>query len=246
MTPDTANLAMLVSLTEKIRHLGERFVYPSSGFSDIEKKLSRVTTEEQLSRVLGMLNSEVEMLDNEIHRIREQERLNHEFQTIDEISGLHNKRGLIDIFKREQKIAYRNNSSLAFVMIYLHHFNESRWRGAVAETPTPRLVAEVMRNTIRPGDHVARISISEFIIVLPTSDLENATMVGHRLIQNLIAFNHDMSESIFESVYAGSAEFFSSDTIKTVIDRLEHGVAESMSNQAFMTPVSHDTMQEVY
>ena len=93
----------------------------------------------------------------------------------DPLTGLFNRRYLIEFFQREQARALRERTSLALAMIDLDHFkrlNDSH--GHLVGDEVLQAVAQHLQDNLRSTDAVFRIGGEEFLLILPDAELDEA------------------------------------------------------------------------
>jgi len=93
----------------------------------------------------------------------------------DPLTGLFNRRYLVEFFQREQARALRERSSLALAMIDLDHFkrlNDSH--GHLVGDEVLQAVAQHLQGNLRSTDAVFRIGGEEFLLILPDVELAEA------------------------------------------------------------------------
>jgi diguanylate cyclase (GGDEF)-like protein/PAS domain S-box-containing protein len=91
----------------------------------------------------------------------------------DALTGLYNRRYLEELLDREVRRAARATQSLGFLMIDLDHFkNFNDTYGHDAGDAVLRETGLLLAKGIRAEDFVCRFGGEEFVVVLPTADLE--------------------------------------------------------------------------
>ena len=87
------------------------------------------------------------------------------------LTGIWNRRALLDLLQRELERASRNHSSTALLMLDLDHFKEVNDKyGHLAGDAVLREVARRVMQVIRSYDFVGRYGGEEFLVVLPACD----------------------------------------------------------------------------
>jgi diguanylate cyclase (GGDEF)-like protein len=131
--------------------------------------------EAQLTRQL----SEVERLNQELvcakHKLEE-------LATVDPLTGLHNRRALLERVQSELARARRTGQPLSVAMVDLDHFKRlNDTRGHAAGDNALREAARRMQGALRPYDTVGRYGGEEFLVVLPGCDAGAAAALAERV-----------------------------------------------------------------
>jgi diguanylate cyclase (GGDEF)-like protein len=102
----------------------------------------------------------------------------------DELTRLYNTRFFTQYLDAEVKRCRRYKSSVALIFLDLDHFKLVNDRhGHLVGSQLLREVADVLRHGVRDVDIVARYGGDEFIVILPETALEAASLVAERLRQ---------------------------------------------------------------
>ena len=118
----------------------------------------------------------------------------------DPLTGLANRRSLMERIDMEMSHALRSDSPLTLAMLDLDHFKEFNDRyGHVAGDTVLRSVAAMMISNTRDQDLVARYGGEEFCLVLPDTDL----IGGHHLLDHLRAGGRDATTDLGVTLSAG-------------------------------------------
>ncbi|MBE0624592.1 MAG: GGDEF domain-containing protein [Burkholderiales bacterium] len=100
----------------------------------------------------------------------------------DSLTGLANRRNVLKCAQREIERAARAKRPLAFMMFDIDHFKRiNDTYGHPAGDAVLRAVADVVRTELRRIDTVGRIGGEEFLVILPETDQENATVAAERI-----------------------------------------------------------------
>lgn len=101
---------------------------------------------------------------------------------VDELTGLYNRRGLVQFGEREFTRSARFARPLSALMIDLDHFKTvNDTYGHAAGDRVLRQVADCLRSKARSVDILARYGGEELLLLLPEADLAQATQVAERL-----------------------------------------------------------------
>ena len=100
----------------------------------------------------------------------------------DALTGLYNRRYLEEILEREVRRATRASQSLGILMIDLDHFkNFNDTYGHDAGDAVLRETGASLTKGIRAEDFVCRFGGEEFVVILPTANVEAACARAERL-----------------------------------------------------------------
>jgi two-component system, cell cycle response regulator len=100
----------------------------------------------------------------------------------DSLTGILNRRAIIEAAEIELERTHRQNTSLSLLMVDLDHFKSINDRfGHAAGDRALKLVVEEILNKLRPYDQVGRWGGEEFLIVLPNTESEEAFQIADRL-----------------------------------------------------------------
>jgi diguanylate cyclase (GGDEF)-like protein len=119
--------------------------------------------------------------------------LEHQRNT-DPLTGLSNRRELLSRMEQEMQHSSRNGTPLAVAMVDLDHFKRyNDMHGHGGGDTLLKAVSQMMRETVRSGDLVARFGGEEFVVVLPATDLTGAYALLERLRVNAHGVNGGQS-----------------------------------------------------
>jgi len=100
----------------------------------------------------------------------------------DALTGLYNRRYLEEVLEREVRRAARAAQSLGILMIDLDHFKSfNDTYGHDAGDAVLRETAQFLVKGIRAEDFVCRLVVENFVVILPTADIEASRGRAERL-----------------------------------------------------------------
>lgn len=100
----------------------------------------------------------------------------------DELSGVHNRRYILDVLNRQKSLADREQQGFTLCYCDLDHFKQINDQfGHVTGDRALRQFAELAAGVVRNIDYVARFGGEEFLLVLVGADEEAAERVANRL-----------------------------------------------------------------
>jgi diguanylate cyclase (GGDEF)-like protein len=133
-----------------------------------------------------------------------QKRLKH-IAVTDELTGLKNRRQIIEQMNKEYQRAVRTGGTLSLILLDIDHFkrvNDSY--GHAVGDRVLRAVAEEMQDGLRTYDLLGRIGGEEFLIASPGSALDEAAGLADRIRQKIKGRTiQDRTREITVTVSAG-------------------------------------------
>lgn len=102
--------------------------------------------------------------------------------TSDALTGIANRRQLLEALKRDAARADRDGSPLSVVMVDVDHFKLVNDRhGHAVGDQVLKFVSGVLSAAVRTSDLVGRYGGEEFLVLLPRTDLGGAALVAERI-----------------------------------------------------------------
>ncbi|HJU73478.1 MAG TPA: GGDEF domain-containing protein [Gemmatimonadaceae bacterium] len=140
-------------------------------------------------------------------RTREQ----HEFELralslVDDLTGLHNRRGFLTLAEQQIKLARRNKRELVLLFIDMDDFKliNDRFGHQEGDLALQR-AARVLRSTFRDSDIIARLGGDEFVVL--AAETGTSASIIQRLRQELAARNETDAQRYTISFSVGAARF---------------------------------------
>ncbi|MGB5812989.1 MAG: GGDEF domain-containing protein [Polyangiales bacterium] len=127
---------------------------------------------------------------------------------VDGLTGVNNKRYLVEQLERELSRAIRHERPLTLVMLDIDHFKDvNDTFGHLAGDQVLKEVAQLAKSRLRPDDVIARYGGEEFAIILPETAISGGVQIAEELRQmvqdEVFAFE---DEHIQVTVSCGVAE----------------------------------------
>jgi diguanylate cyclase (GGDEF)-like protein len=146
--------------------------------------------------------------------------------TTDTLTGLSNRRHLMNFLAQEIERAKRADRPFSILMLDVDHFKKyNDTHGHQAGDEVLARIGTVLRNSIRPYDCAARYGGEEFLVMLSGSSLDPARESAERIRKQVQAEQFD-AESVTISI--GVAEYPShGDTAKAVIGQADVALYEA-------------------
>jgi len=104
----------------------------------------------------------------------------------DELTGLRNRRYIIERLEEEFQRAKRTGDTLGLIMLDIDHFKQiNDVHGHLFGDMVLRVVAARIKASLRKHDIVGRIGGEEFLVICPESRLEETVVVAERIRKNI-------------------------------------------------------------
>jgi len=142
-----------------------------------------------------------------IRHVHLQERLR-EMSNSDELTGLYNRRGFYAIAQQQLKVANRAKGEVALLFADMDKFKSinDQWGHQKGDEALVAM-ANILKQTFRESDLIARISGDEFALLLIDTPEKNLSVVFNRLEKNIDAFNIHSGGMINLSLSIGMAVY---------------------------------------
>jgi diguanylate cyclase (GGDEF)-like protein len=164
---------------------------------------------------------------------------------IDDLTGLYNRRGFMTLARQELKRAYRAG---AIGMLLYADLDNMKWindnMGHVAGDAALNQVAQILRQTFRESDIVARIGGDEFVVfALETPDAQVDQLVG-RLTRNLEGNSVEQTGPLNLSVSVGLSRYDPShpSTVEELLDQADVLMYESKRKRKKQQSISGNSV----
>jgi diguanylate cyclase (GGDEF)-like protein len=125
----------------------------------------------------------------------------------DPLTGLYNRRALMERLATELKTQRRTGESLAFVMIDVDNFKSiNDTRGHAGGDEALKVIARVLETSTRETDIPARFAGDEFSLIMPRTERPAAEAVMDRIVAGLRQSGLSASIGVAFSQPGGTAE----------------------------------------
>ncbi len=129
----------------------------------------------RLRRVLGEL-------DKSNHALRKKNEELHELSIRDGLTGLYNRKHMMETLHQETARSLRYNHPYSVLMLDIDHFKDYNDNyGHLAGDAVLKEVAATLMSSLRAGDYAARYGGEEFLLLLQETTLEDALESAERI-----------------------------------------------------------------
>ncbi len=111
---------------------------------------------------------------------------------IDELTGVRNRRSLLEVGQRVIDRGLADSTTSAVLMLDVDRFKDvNDQHGHLAGDRALRAVSDALRLALRPADLIGRYGGEEFLVILPATDRDEARAVAERLRQAIAVLPPD-------------------------------------------------------
>ena len=179
----------------------------------------------------GRVRRDNDLLLASLGQRRELERM----ATLDELTGLHNRRWLDDVFARQMERCMRTDTTVSLLFADVDSFKEFNDRyGHLSGDRALQHVAAILVACLRPTGLIARYGGEEFAVLLPGAALEQAMLVAERVRSALagkpIAVGEDGGTLTAVTLSLGVAQMRQGDTLATLAQAADAALYRAKSD----------------
>ncbi len=177
---------------------------------------------DQQGAAIGMVGTIQDVSD--VIRLQNQLR---ELATIDELTGVANRRQLFYLAERALRRAIRFGGSFSLLFYDLDHFKQVNDRyGHPAGDEVLQKISALIQTLLRETDTLARYGGEEFCVLLPETSIESAAVLAERIRQSVETAELTLKSgvSLPLTVSVGVAGYQREDTVPSLIERADRAV----------------------
>ncbi len=172
-------LALSFALSDQINYMQQEKLQAQDESARAQEELLsiQIRLNEDLDRQVRLRTEELEQANQRLNLLN----------TTDELTGLHNRRYLNEVLPKEYKRAVRDQQPLAIMMLDIDHFKKlNDTYGHQFGDEVLRQAAMVFKSCIRrPPDIAVRYGGEEFMVILPNTSSEGASIVAEQIRQKV-------------------------------------------------------------
>ena len=153
--------------------------------------------------------------------------------TVDPLTGLENRRSLMDFAEVQLKLAQRYKSFFSIILIDLDYFKKiNDTYGHLIGDEILKNIAKILKYVLRNVDHIGRFGGEEFIVILPNTNLKNAVVTAEKVREAIANFKHNIEEQIIQAtVSIGIASYNPlDDDVNQILERADQALYQAKSS----------------
>jgi diguanylate cyclase (GGDEF)-like protein len=162
--------------------------------------------------------------DQMANTLKNKEEQLHKLAAIDPLTGCLNRRSLFTIAHEEHKRAERSRTPLTVCMLDLDHFKliNDQFGHHIGDQVLKQFSKNVLKN-LRTGDKLGRVGGEEFVIILPSTELDSGISIAERIRKSVadMSINSSPTANIKISVSIGVCEWKLGEKFESAISRAD-------------------------
>ena len=170
--------------------------------------------------------------------------VNRELATRDELTGLINRRAMLDLMALEHRRSLRSGRPLLLAQLDIDHFKPiNDQHGHAAGDRALQAFAGTVRASVRDTDVLARWGGEEFVLMLTDTSAEHARELLERIRQAVQALEIAHSAGSLQlTVSIGLAQHLPGDTVEHTLERADQALYHAKAlgrNRVVVAPATH-------
>ena len=150
----------------------------------------------------------------------------------DPLTGLLNRRALQHDYKRARSISARENEQLSLIMLDVDNFKGiNDTYGHAAGDQVLVTLAQIMQQSYRASDSLARIGGEEFVVLMPDTDLGSATRSAERLRRQVagtrIPLDNSKDTQLAFTISVGVTRAVPTENLGHLLDRADQALYQA-------------------
>ena len=173
--------------------------------------------------------------------------VNRELATRDELTGLINRRAMLDLMALEHSRSLRSGRPLLLAQLDIDHFKPiNDQHGHAAGDRALQAFAGTVRASVRDTDVLARWGGEEFVLMLTDTSADHARELLERIRQAVQALEIAHSAGSLQlTVSIGLAQHLPGDTVEHTLERADQALYRAKAlgrNRVVVAPAAHRTV----
>lgn len=183
---------------------------------------------QMLKKRIVLSTREIESLRKDLDKIREE-------ADTDMLTGLKNRRFLSRQFEQESEHAIRDHTPLSLIIIDIDHFKRiNDTHGHIVGDRVLKIAASMIRECVKGRDMVVRFGGEEFVVLLPDTPLNGATILAEHIctyFKNMNWKRKDTGQTIGQVfISLGVSEYRPGESLDSLIHRADEALYLSKTN----------------
>lgn len=154
-----------------------------------------------------------------------------EMAIIDELTGVFNRRGIMELLRREVARSERFKLPLSVAMVDIDDFKKvNDTFGHITGDKVLKAVATIMKSVIRKIDMIGRYGGEEFLVIFPNTPKNNARIAAEKLRKEVESHKFKYKDREFKvTISIGVAEYEDGDSTESLIAKADEALYRAKS-----------------
>ncbi len=177
-------------LVAPVRRLSREAAKVATGDLDVDIPVSGLSEVSYLTQVFNQMVANLRLkrlaLSSANQALRETNAELHQISITDGLTGLFNRKHIMELLSREKSRSQRSGSKWSILMLDIDYFKEiNDTYGHPIGDKVLRRLAETLTSSVRQCDLVGRYGGEEFMVILPESTIADAARTAERIRANV-------------------------------------------------------------
>jgi diguanylate cyclase (GGDEF)-like protein/PAS domain S-box-containing protein len=164
--------------------------HPDSRGDEHHVEITASAVKDSRGEIFAIVESSRDIMDNEaddelvklVKRLHEAQTHLKQMAITDELTGLTNRRYIVERLEEEFQRSKRSGRPLSLIMLDIDHFKQiNDAYGHLFGDVVLRVIASRIKSSLRKHDLVGRVGGEEFLVVCPDSSIEDTVVVAERI-----------------------------------------------------------------
>lgn len=175
---------------------------------------------EHLELLIKQRTNELEIANRELEKDKQ---LLEEISSTDQLTGLHNRYQIREIFDFEVAQSKRYGTNLSIIMMDIDYFKQiNDTYGHVVGDQFLKDIAYILKNTLREAELIVRWGGEEFLIIVPKANLERVREIAERLRTTIE--QNEFQNVGYRTASFGITTFNENDSLDSMIIRADNAL----------------------
>lgn len=145
----------------------------------------------------------------------------------DELTGLHNRSWMNEVFPRQLELSHRIGQQVAMMMIDADHFKQiNDVHGHQVGDQALQHLADIIANNLRETDLLVRFGGEELVVLMPGTTASKAQVVAERVrsLVEITPLTTEQGQQLPMSISLGLSLWREGETVKNLIERADRAM----------------------
>lgn len=157
---------------------------------------------------------------NEITEHEEERKELENIASTDALTGLANRNKFDQIIEQEVELALTSSNPLSIIFVDFDHFKRVNDKfGHETGDEVLKVVAKLLKDSVRKGDLVARWGGEEIVIIMQSSEVNDAVKLAEKMRKKVA--EHKFKEGLVQTISCGVTQYHEGEDVDAFINRAD-------------------------